>query len=372
MKDVIGLLDCHNCASLGELTSSRTLASTSFLGRYAFSDFAMSNFCNADIQTVGILVQNHQRSILKHMGNMLSWVTNTKTGRVSIFYNEKAQMNPLYNNDINNIKQNDWVLYDSDASYIVFMAPQYVMNIDLASIIEEHIERKDDITIVYHHSKTLDKEFQESFVLNIGEDGYIKNGHKNKGEAKEGDVSLETWIINRTVLADIIRRHDMADLSFGMREMLALLIERGVYRARAYRFDGFVRCFDSLEHYIEYSFQMLEKGNADALFIPERPIYTLTHDTPPALYGTNSDVRNSFISNGCIIEGSVQDSIVCRNVKIGPNAKVKRAILLSDVKIGPNAKVSDVIADKYAVVTAKHTISGGKDDLIYISQGAIL
>jgi ADP-glucose pyrophosphorylase len=62
MKDVIALLDCHNSPELGELTSSRPLASTSFLGRYAFADFALSNFCNSEIQNVGILVKDHQRS----------------------------------------------------------------------------------------------------------------------------------------------------------------------------------------------------------------------------------------------------------------------------------------------------------------------
>jgi ADP-glucose pyrophosphorylase len=68
----------------------------------------------ARFRTVGILVKDHQRSILKHMGNMMSWVVNTKIGHETIFYNEKGQLNPAYNSDINNIKENDWVLYDSE------------------------------------------------------------------------------------------------------------------------------------------------------------------------------------------------------------------------------------------------------------------
>ena len=128
MKDVIALLDCHNSPDLGELTSARPLASTSFLGRYAFADFALSNFCNSEIQNVGILVKDHQRSILKHMGNMMSWVVNTKIGHETIFYNEKGQLNPAYNSDINNIKENDWVLYDSNASVIVFESAHIVLD----------------------------------------------------------------------------------------------------------------------------------------------------------------------------------------------------------------------------------------------------
>ena len=80
MKDVIGLINCFQDPDLGGLTSHRTLASTSFLGRYAFMDVAMSNFSNSGIDNVAVMVRNHQRSILKHMGNMSSWVNNTKTG----------------------------------------------------------------------------------------------------------------------------------------------------------------------------------------------------------------------------------------------------------------------------------------------------
>jgi len=119
-KDVIGLLDCHNSPALGQLTANRPLASTSFLGRYAFADFALSNFCNSGIQTVGILVKDHQRSILKHLGNMTAWVTNTKIGHQTILFNEKGALNPATNSDINNIRENDWVLYDSKASYLIF------------------------------------------------------------------------------------------------------------------------------------------------------------------------------------------------------------------------------------------------------------
>ena len=97
MNKIIALLNCHNSPELGELTSNRPLASTSFLGRYAFMDFAMSNFTNSGIQNVNVLVKNHQRSLLKHMGNMMSWVNNTKTGRDTIFYNEKGILNPAYN-----------------------------------------------------------------------------------------------------------------------------------------------------------------------------------------------------------------------------------------------------------------------------------
>lgn len=372
MKDVIGLLDCHTSPQLGELTSSRPLASTSFLGRYAFADFALSNFCNSEIANVGILVKDHQRSMLKHMGSMMSWVTNTKIGHETIFYNEKGELNEAYNTDINNIRENDWVLYDSDASYIVFQSAHIIMDLDLRPILENHIARQEAITVVYKSIDDADEEFLGENVCDVDSSGYITGFRPNDGKSKKANVSVEAWIVNRTVLADIIRRHAEVDAAFGMRDMIVWLIKKAAFKIHGYEFKGYARCFDSLPHYVKYSFELLDRKVSSTLFKPEWPIYTLTHDTPPALYGASGSVTNSFVSNGCIVNGKVDNSILCRNVKIGKGAVVKRSIILSNVAIGDKVQLSDVVVDKYAVVTPRHTIQGDPENIIYLKQGAIL
>lgn len=372
MKNVIGLLNCHTSPELGELTSSRPLASTSFLGRYAFCDFALSNFCNSEVENVGILVKNHERSMLKHLGSMMSWVTNTKIGHETIFFNEKGALNEVYNTDINNIRENDWVLYDSDASYIVFQSAHIIMDIDLRPIIEEHIARKEAITVVYKSIDDADEEFRSEHVYDIDEKGYIAGIRNNDGKQKKANVSLEVWVVNRTVLAEIIRRHGEVDASFGMKDLFDWIMRVAPFKIHAHEFKGYARCFDSLPHYVKYSFELLDRKVADQLFLPDWPIYTLTHDTPPALYGLDSKINNSFISNGCFVNGTVSDSILCRNVKVGKGAIIKRSIILSNVAINTSVKLSDVVVDKYAVVTARHTIQGDPANVIYIKQGAIL
>lgn len=372
MKDVIALLDCHNSPELGELTSSRPLASTSFLGRFAFMDFMMSNFANSGIETVGILCKNHQRSLLKHMGNMSSWVNNTKLGRATIFYNEKGVLNESYNTDLNNILNNDWVLYDSDASTILIAAPQYVMSVDFAPLIEEHQARHEAVTALYKEIDNADKSFLGAYAFEIGEDGYVRDFALNDGTKKKRKMSLEAWIIDRKVLAEMIARYPRFDASFGIKEMLQSFIRQKLYKMRAVPFTGFVRRFDSLEHYVEYSFELLDSSVSKELFLPEWPIFTLTHDTPPALYGPDSKVSNSFISNGCLVYGSVTDSIICRNVKIGKGSSINRCIIFSNVSVGDKVRLGDLVVDKYAIVTSRHTIEGDPKNVIYVKQGAIL
>lgn len=372
LNDVIALLDCHNSPSLGGLTANRSLASTSFLGRYAFADFALSNFCNSDIQTVGILVKDHQRSVLKHLGNMTAWVTNTKIGTRTIFYNEKGALNPATNSDINNIRENDWVLYDSKASYLVFESDHIVLDIDFRPILAEHIARGEAITMVYQKATNADVAFRKENVLDIDENGYVKSIKPNDGRNKNANISLEIWIVNRTVLADVIKRHGQVDATYGMKEMLGYLLKVGDAKIHAYEHKGYARSFDSLDHYMDYSFELLNAEPAKDLFRADWPIYTITHDTPPALYGSEAQVSNSFVSNGCIVEGFVKDSILCRHVRVGKGSHVERSIVLSNVALGPDTTVTDAVIDKYSIVTKGHDVEGKPTAVLYVKQGAIL
>ena len=372
MNDVIGLLNCHDSPELGDLTSQRPLASTLFLGRYAFCDFTLSNFINGQIPEMGIMIRNHQRSMLKHLGSMNAWVTNTKIGSLNVLYNEKGQLNPLYNTDINNIMENDWVLYDSRASIIVEASPHIVTNIDLKPIIEEHKARRASITLVYKEIDDADQEFLGQDVFELDEEGYLEGHHVNDGKKKKAKVSLSIYLINRSMMKEMVDKHPQVDASYGVKELIFFLHDKLGVKIHTHKFVGYARCFDSLENYVKYSFEMLDRDNFDQLFLPERPIYTRTHSTPPTLYGSSSKITNSIISNGCEIDGEVNDCILSRYVKVGKGAKLNHCIIMSRASVGRDATLSNVILDKYALIAPKHGVSGDESKCIYLPQGVKL
>ncbi|MFA5481019.1 MAG: glucose-1-phosphate adenylyltransferase subunit GlgD, partial [Bacilli bacterium] len=129
------------------------------------------------------------------------------------------------------------------------------------------------------------------------------------------------------------------------------------------------RCFDSLEHFVEYSFELLDYRFAHQLFDHSWPIYTITHDTPPALYGTKASVRDSFVANGAIVEGKVERSIISRNVKIGRGSIVRDSIVLTNTTIGENAVISHCVVDKYCAISDGVHIEGTKTTPHYVEQG---
>ena len=104
MRSVIGIVDLHHNIQLDFLTETRSIASTQFLGRYCFIDMPLSNFSNSGIKKIGILIKEKPRSLFRHLGLKNPWAFNTKTGGITLLYNEKYANDKFYNTDINNIQ----------------------------------------------------------------------------------------------------------------------------------------------------------------------------------------------------------------------------------------------------------------------------
>lgn len=367
-KNVIGLINLHNSPQLGPLTTSRTLGSTSFLGRYALMDFALSNFCNSGIDIVGIMVRDFPRSVLGHLGSMTAFIENTKIGKESIMYNESGILNPPYNHDINNLRSNPWVFH-LNADYVVIQPAHIVTTIDFAPILKEHIARKEKITCVYTHINNANSTFKTSNCLFMDENGYINSIEKNDQKVNERDVSLETYIINRSVLAEIIDKQEKTNALFGLKEMIALLANK-IIPVHTYEYKGYVRCYDSIEHYMKYVLEVLDLDIVNLLFKDDWPIYTLTHDTPPVKYGESASAKNSYIANGAIINGKVEGSIISRNVIVEKGATIKNSIILARTYIGPDVELDGVIVDKNSHIINSKALKGSIEKPLYIPQGA--
>lgn len=373
MRHVTGLVNFHTEPCVEPLTAARPLGSTSFLGRYAFVDFALSNLCNSGVSQVGLLVKDHQRSILKHLGSMNSWVINTKIGQQRILYNEPGHLDPRLNTDVNNLLENDWLLYDTNSQYLVIVPSHLLASMDLRPFIQAHIRGERDLTLLASQQRNLKNHWFGAKVLEFDAKGKLTGFSINKGQfASQRAVALDVIIVNRTSLINIIRRYRPLHPEMDLFAMIFEAYRDGVEEVTVDYFDGAVVAVDSFQHYMEYSLDCLDRRKADQLFFPDWPIYTLTHDTPPALYGENSDVRNSYVSNGARIEGKVINSIIARNVHIGKGAVVKNSIIFSSVRINEGAVIENALIDKFSIIERGHVIKGKPKDPLYIHQGAIL
>ena len=343
MNKVIGICNLHNEPHLGELTKNRPLAAVTFLGRYGIIDFTLSNFSNSYIDKVYVLVKKGIVAIRRHIGSGAIWNRNTKLGHIDLVLNEKGLSNKPFNTDINNIKEGlDLDLVDFEYAVI---APSYMLSsMDYRPIIEAHINSGAQVTAVYQHIENADKEFLRCDKYKFDAAGNI------------------TSVKKKTKISQL----------YSIQDMINFYIEEELAKVNSYKYEGFVVPILSLEGYVNNSLSLLNYHTRNRLFIEDWPIYTTTHNTPPALYGKDADVQNSFIANGAVIKGKVTNSIISREVLVEKGAEVNNCIIFTKTVVGRDVKINRVVSDKRVVIVNTKKLSGTEDEFIVLSQGAKL
>ena len=373
-RKIVGFLNLYGAPSLGPLTEKRTLGSTSFLGRFALMDFPLSCFTNSGIDDINILLKDNFRSVSKHVNSLKAWVNNTKRAMQNILVNEKGIRNSKVNTDLQCLLENDWVLYDTKADAVIIMPSHIISQLDLRPVIDFHYESEADITLVYSSINNADTSFATSNIVKIKDDKVVSY-KKNSGSVKSANVSLETYVISYNALQLILHNNEYSNLK-SLKQAIEKLVLNKKLNIYGYRYDGYVRCFDSFKHFVDYSFELLDFNVSKTLFGKTNekswPIYTLTHNTPPTLYGEKAKVKNSFVANGADVEGTVENSIISRYVKIGKGATVKNSIILTGTYIDPGAKVVNAVIDKYSHIAKNAVVEGKENDPLYLEQGTLI
>ena len=222
MANVVGYVNLYDSPDLGGLTKNRTPASTSFVGRFALIDFALSNFANANINDINILIKDNFRSVAKHCGSLKNWASNTKIGKQNYLINEKGIANPDYNSDLNAIRENDWVLFDTNADYIVIQPAHILTKLNINDLVRFHIKNNADITMAYTSISDGDKAFLTSTVLTL-DGNRVLNSIDNNGKEKDVNVSLRTYVFSRKCFDSILRHKDFKN-ALSLRMLLNHLV----------------------------------------------------------------------------------------------------------------------------------------------------
>ena len=370
MKRAIGIVNLHDCPSLGKLTERRPLGAVTFLGRYGLIDFALSNLSNSDINKIEILVQTGLDSIRTHTQNGTAWIRNTKTGYLRSIINEQGLENKYTNTDINNLTSN--IPPDVfNEEYVVLVSPQFLMSIDYRDVLRDHGEKKADITIVYTHSVGNSK-YEGCDKLLLDKDGYVKRMVPNDGK-ENSDISVASYIFSRKVFIDMVEESTrMEGQQPTFRNLISTYVNNKLGVVNGYKHKGKVFPILNMEEYVKQSFKLLDYKNRLELFKADWPIYTTTHNTPPALYGPNSHVINSFVANGAVVNGTVKNSILSRDVIVEEGAVIEDSIVFTKSTIGSDVHLKKVVTDKYVTIRYVKQLSGDGNDYLIIGKKAAI
>jgi len=354
LKNCLGVINLdENEDKIRELTRNRQLASIPIIGRYRIIDFILSNLTNAGIESIGIFSKMQSRSLIDHLGNGRPWDLNRKIDGLRFF---NFTTTDPYLDDITNFANNIEYLYRSRQEYVIFTSSHMICNIDFKDILKKHIESDCDITMVYKKIEDADKSFCGCEALNIGEKNDVLSVGKNIGNRKSANIGMEIYIMKRELLIYIINEC----VSTGHYRKVKSYIYGSLdsLKVKSYEFTGYLACINSLKSYYKSSMELLDHKINKELFSLDRPIYTKTNDEIPARYNNDCVVKNSIIANGCLIEGSVENSIIFRKVKVSKGAELKNCIILQNCVIGENAKLYNIITDKHVEIGDNKELRG--------------
>ncbi len=369
MSEVVGLVNLHYSPSLGSLTARRPFGTVTFLGRYGIMDFTLSNFSNSGINDILILAKNYAYSIHSHIQNGQAWINNTKAGYIRTAINEKSINDPTFNTDIGNINANLEQIDLFNTQYFVIAPVHYLTSMDFRPIIDEHRRSGAAITMVYTRVDNSQGKFRNCTSIKLDKSRKIVRSATPHNSAPSIDVSLDTFIISKDTLLDLIKMQKSISTLLSVADLINYCINNHLLTVNAYRHTNRVFPIFSLHDYVDVSMQLLDHQTRMTLFLDWWPIYTPTNNTPPSLYGPKAEVSNSFIANGAIIKGKVTNSIISRDVTIEEGADVKDSIIFTRSLVGKDVKLSNAICDKDVKIKQVKELSGSEDEFLVIAKG---
>ena len=365
--DALGIINFEdNVATVEGLGEFRPVPAMAFLGRYRVIDFILSNMTNSGIDNVHVYCKEKPRNLFAHLGTGSYYNINNKRGQLRILFGEKSFSSPVYNHDIANFILNMQYI-EADHNPYVIVAPSYfIYSINFNTILEEHIKSKADVTMLYTNTNEAKEKYLGCDTLTLDEKKKVTYIGRNRGNTKNKQISLEAYVMSKKLFIDLVNKAAETSSLYWFKDILRDMV--GELNMRGYQIKGFVACVNSISQYFKANMALKDRAVAASLFKADWPIYTQTNDSSPSTYAEGSNVSSSVIANGCLIEGTISNSIISRNVTVSKGAVVKDSIVLPGSYIGENAKLDHVIVDKYAIIHHVKELKGTEDDPIYVKR----
>ncbi len=358
-------------SALNSFTQDRNMAAIPFGGRYRLVDFVLSNMVNSGILNVGVLVKQHYHSLMDHLGNSQEWDLNRKNGGLQLlppFATEDANTGGS-RGKLDELRNALNYLDTISTAPYVLLADAYVLcNLDYRAALEDHIASGCDITM-FATKETEASPINFASVMRADADHQV-GSYALDCPAKPGDyASMGHMIMSREHLVNVIRDYTSRGIYDFLRDFVQHEFNRGRLSINLYEVDTKVLRIRDVNEYFQSNLAILEDDVSNALFRGDRPIHTRVTDEVPAYYGLDCQVERAVIADGCFVDGSVENCILSRGVRIGKGAKVKNCVIMQGSVVGENACLENVIVDKWVTISAGAQLKGLDSNPVVIRKG---
>ena len=349
---------------LGLMTKKMAKPAVSFGGKYRIIDFALSNCSNSGIDTVGILTQYRPQELNAHIGIGTPWDLDRVHGGVALLppYMSEAG-GDWYKGTANAVYQNLNFLDHYNPSYVLMLSGDHIYKMDYRKMLEAHIKAQADATIA-----VIDVPLEEASrfgIMNTDENGKIVEFEEKPKQPKSTLASMGIYIFTYEKLRQYLiedAEDPNSSYDFG-KNIIPAMLGNGE-NLIAYRFEGYWKDVGTVQSFWEANMDMLHVDNEINLFQSNWKMYTQTASRPSQYIGKNAVIKDSMISEGCVILGEVNHSIIFPGVTIAENARVVDSIVFPNCVIQENVIVNKSILLDHVCVKPNNVIGNGEDVVV--------
>lgn len=368
MASTVGVIfSSINEENVPELTSVRSIGSIPYGGRYRLVDFVLSNMVNSHITTVGMITKNNYQSLMDHLGSGKSWDLARKEGGLILLPPYSDETETLYKSRLEALKGAMSFLRKAKEDYVVLADSDAIYKLDYNKVIEYHEKNNADITLVYHEHELKKSHYYITFETD--KDGRIDAVEVNPQSSGIKKNYINVMVARTSYLIRLIQNAIQNGYTSFAKDILTPGTK--TMKLYGYKLEGYYANIDSLVAYFNANTDLLDKKVRDEIF-GERDVYTKVNDSAPAKFTADACVKNSLISDGCLIEGTVENSVLFRGVKVGKGTVIKNCILMSENMVGENCNLSYVVSDKDTIIRDGRVLAGCEVKPYFINKGSLI
>ena len=356
MRAIGIILAGGNNHRMKELSQKRAISAMPIAGCYRSIDFALSNMSNSHINNVAVFTQYNARSLSEHLSSSKWWDFGRKQGGLSVFTpTVTADNSNWYRGTADAIYQNLDYLRNSHEPYVVITSGDCVYKMDYNKILEYHIDKKADITVVCKDIEA-GTDVSRYGTVKMNEECRILEFEEKPIMAKSNTISCGVYVIRRRQLIELIEKSAEEDRYDFVRDIL--IRYKDLKYIYGYKIKEYWRNIASVEDYFGTNMDFLNPSIRDYFFKQYPDIYSKADDLPPAKYNVGAHIKNSIIASGTIVNGTVEDSVIFKKAYIGNNCYIKNCIILNDVYIGDNTHIENCIVESRGTIRANSCFKG--------------
>lgn len=356
---VVMLLAGGQGSRLGALTKKIAKPSVPFGGKYRIIDFPLSNCVNSGLDTIGVLTQYQPLILNSYIGDGKSWDLDRMNGGIQILppY-QRVGDSEWYSGTANAIYQNIDYIDQYNPEYVLILSGDHIYKMDYSLMIKFHKEKNADCTI-----SVIDvplKEASRFGILSSDESGRIINFEEKPKRPKSTKASMGIYVFNWNKLKEYLEidnKNLESTKDFG-KDVIPLMLKQNE-KMYSYEFSGYWKDVGTIDSLWQANMDLLGDNGFD--LTGSWVIYSRHTERPPQYISDTAVVKNSIVSEGAVILGSVENSVIFSGVKIGEHAIVKDSVIMADVEIKENSIINYSIIDESVVIGPRLKIGTPKD-----------